>query len=64
MTESKKPSEKVLEFAVPQDAIEAQIEDWLQRVFESSDELATTLQRLRDSYCALLADNKPIEDKR
>jgi hypothetical protein len=25
--------------------------------------LATTLQRLRDSYCALLADEKPIEDK-
>jgi len=30
-------------------------------VFESNDELATALERIRDSYCALLA-GKPVKD--
>ena len=29
--------------------------------FESNDELATALERIRDSYCALLA-GKPVKD--
>ena len=55
MSESKKPSDKVLEFAVPKENIEAQLEDWIRRVFESNDELATALTRIRDSYRAQLA---------
>ena len=62
MTESKEPaSEKVLEFAVPQEVIERQIEDWLQRIVESNDELVAVMERIRDSYRALLA-GKPVKD--
>jgi hypothetical protein len=62
MTESKEPtSEKVLEFAVPQEGIERQIEDWLQRIVESNDELVVVVERIRDSYRALLA-GKPVKD--
>ena len=62
MAESKEPtSEKVLEFAVPQAAIERQIEDWLQRIVESNDELVVVMERIRDSYRALLA-GKPVKD--
>ena len=62
MAESKEPtSERVLEFAVPQAAIERQIEDWLQRIVESNDELVVVMERIRDSYRALLA-GKPVKD--
>jgi hypothetical protein len=62
MDQSKEPtSEKMLEFAVPQEGIERQIEDWLQRVFESNDELVAVVERIRDSYGALLA-GKPVKD--
>jgi hypothetical protein len=55
MTKPKKTSGKILDFAVPQEAIELQIEDWIRRVFESNAELTTSLKRIRDSYCGLLA---------
>lgn len=54
-----KPSS--LEFAEPQEVIEAQLENWLKSTVKSNDELATALKRLRDSYCALLA-GKPVKD--
>lgn len=63
MNESKEPtSEKVLEFVVPQKGIERQIEDWLQRIVDSNDELVVVMERLRDSYRALLAGN-PVKDQ-
>jgi hypothetical protein len=63
MTESREPtSEKVLEFAVPQEGIERQIEDWLQRIVESNDELVVVVERLRDSYRALLAGKRVKDD--
>lgn len=61
MTEPKDPTDKVLEFAVPQEGIERQIEDWLQRIVESNDELVVVVERIRDSYRALLA-GKPVKD--
>jgi hypothetical protein len=62
MTESKETtSEKVLEFAIPQEGIERQIEDWLQRIVESNDELVDVMERIRDFYRALLA-GKPVKD--
>jgi hypothetical protein len=61
MPELKPPSYKVLEFAVPREVIEAQLENWLKGTVKSNDELATALKRLRDSYCALLA-GKTVKD--
>jgi hypothetical protein len=46
---------------VPQENIEAQLEDWIRRVFGSNDELVAALERVRDSYCALLAGRKPVK---
>jgi hypothetical protein len=62
MDEPKPPSDKVLEFAVPEGALEAQLEDWLERVFQSKDELVQALERLRVSYFALRA-GKPATDE-
>jgi hypothetical protein len=63
MAESKEPtSEKVLAFAVPQEGIERQIEDWFQRIVASNDELVFVMERIRDSYCALLAGNHVKDD--
>jgi hypothetical protein len=64
MPKAKKPPErvKVLEYAVPQEIIERQLEGWMRGVLESKDELAAALERLRDSYCALLAGKKPVKD--
>jgi hypothetical protein len=65
MTKSSEPADK-LEFAVAQDVIEAELEleDWIQRVFKSNDELAIALARMRDSYCQFavhrLTDNDGI----
>jgi hypothetical protein len=61
MTKSKKPADKVLEFAVPQNSTEAQLEEWIRKVFESNDELVATMERLRDAFCAQLAGN-PVKD--
>jgi hypothetical protein len=64
MPKSKKPPERVkaLEFAVPQEIIERQLEGWVRGVLDSNDELAAALERLRDSYCAMLAGKKPVKD--
>lgn len=51
----------MLEFAVPQEGIERQIEDWVQRIVESNDELVVVMERIRDSYRALRAGN-PVKD--
>jgi hypothetical protein len=60
MSKSKKPCGKEFEFALPQEMIEHQMENWVRGVLESNDELAKVLKRLRDSYCALLA-GKPVK---
>ena len=44
-----------MKVAVPQGAIEVKIEVWNRKVFESNNELAIALKRIRDSYCMLLA---------
>jgi hypothetical protein len=44
-----------LKFAVPQEAIEVKSDTWNRRIFESNNELAIALRRIRDSYCMLLA---------
>lgn len=51
MHKSKKPPErvKVLEYAVPQEIVEQQLEGWVRGVLDSKDELAAALERLRDS---------------
>jgi hypothetical protein len=65
MTKSSEPADR-LGFAVAQDVIEAELEleDWIQRVFKSNDELAIALARMRDSYCQFavhrLTDNDGI----
>jgi hypothetical protein len=60
MSKSKKPSGNEFAFALPQEMIERQMENWVRGVLESNDELAKVLKRLRDSYCALLA-GKPVK---
>jgi hypothetical protein len=42
----------VLEYAVPQQISERQLEGWVRGVLDSKDELAAALERLRDSCCA------------
>lgn len=54
ISERKAQSKKVLEFGTPQDAIDAQLENMIQRVFASNDELAAALKRLRDSFKHIL----------
>ena len=39
----------------PHEAIEVKSEAWNRKVFESNNELAIALKRIRDSYCMLLA---------
>jgi uncharacterized protein (DUF2342 family) len=51
----KQPSGKVLQFAVPQDAIEAQLEAWVVGLIKSNRELAAALERIRDSYTGMMA---------
>jgi hypothetical protein len=55
LTAVQKPSDKLLAFVVPQENIEAQLEDWIRKVFESNDELVAALERVRESYCAVWA---------
>jgi hypothetical protein len=55
MTKSKKYG-KEFEFVLPQEIIERQMENWVRGVLESNDELTKVLKRLRESYCALLAE--------
>jgi hypothetical protein len=55
-----KPSKKVLEFAVPQEAVERHLEYWIIGIIESNNEMAALLECIRDSYCALLA-GKPVK---
>jgi hypothetical protein len=43
LTAVQKPSDKLLAFVVPQENIEAQLEDWIRKVFESNDELVAAL---------------------
>jgi hypothetical protein len=43
------------EVAVPQEAIEVKSEAWNRKVFESNNELAIALKRIRESYCMMLA---------
>ena len=54
ISERKPPSKKVLEFESPQELIDAQLENLIQRVFASNDELAAVLKRLRDSFKHIL----------
>jgi hypothetical protein len=54
ISERKARSRKVLEFEAPQEVIDAQLENLIQRVFESNDELAAALTRLRDSWMHIL----------
>jgi hypothetical protein len=58
---SKKSSEKVLEFAVPPEIIEAQIEIWIRATVESNIALAAALERICESY-KLIQAGKPPED--
>jgi hypothetical protein len=61
MPDEKPPSENVLTFAVPRHGLEATLENWIYRLVQSNDELASVLELLRDSYCLLLV-GKPGED--
>ena len=47
--------------AVPQGVIQGQIEARIQELAQSNDDLATALERLRDSYSQLLA-GKPVKN--
>jgi transposase-like protein len=58
---SKEAGDSVLRFA-PQQAFTAQLETWMQGLRESNEALVAALQRMRASYCALLA-GKPIRDE-
>jgi hypothetical protein len=62
MTQPKDASDGVIRFAVPQQAIKVQLENWMQGLRESNDALVAALQRIRDSYCALLA-GKPVRNE-
>jgi hypothetical protein len=50
ISERKAQSRKVLEFETPQEVVDAQLENMIQRVFKSNDELVAALKRLRDSW--------------
>jgi hypothetical protein len=54
ISERKAQSKKVLEFGTPQEVIDSQLENLIQRVFKSNDELAAALKRLRDSWKHIL----------
>lgn len=47
--------------AVPQGVIQGQIEGWIQGLVQSNEELATALERLRESYSQVLA-GKPVKN--
>jgi hypothetical protein len=55
MEPPKLPSGKVLPFALPEASIEAQLEAWVDGIKESNDQLVAALERLRDSYKAMMA---------
>lgn len=61
MAKSKEASDGLLRFALPQQAATVQLENWVQGLRESNDALVAALQRIRASYCALLA-GKPVRD--
>jgi hypothetical protein len=46
---------KILEFVVPHEAIEIDLERWLRRVLESNDVLVAALERIRGSYKSMMA---------
>jgi hypothetical protein len=54
ISERKAQSKKVVEFETPQEIIDAQLENLIQRVFASNDELVAALTRLRDSWKHIL----------
>jgi hypothetical protein len=61
MAHARKPSNKLLEFTVPQDGIGLQLVTWVRGIVKSNSELVSALSRLRRSYEALLA-GMPVTD--
>jgi hypothetical protein len=55
MEKPKQPAGTILPFALPEAAIEAQLEAWIAGIKESNDTLVAALQRLRDSYKTMMA---------
>ena len=52
---------KVLPFVVPAASQEGKLEKWFRGIIQSNQDLVTALERLRDSYQALLKD-KPFSE--
>jgi hypothetical protein len=55
METPKQPGGKVLPFALPEAAIEAQLEAWVAGIKGSNDKLVAALERIRDSYKTMMA---------
>jgi hypothetical protein len=56
-----KLSSKLLNFSVPHEANEEEIESWWRRVYESNHELVNVLRRIRETHRALL-EGRPRRD--
>jgi hypothetical protein len=52
---------KVLPFVTPQSSHDGKLEKWFRGVIQSNQDLMTALERLRDSYQALLKE-KPFHE--
>jgi hypothetical protein len=61
MVKPAKASGKVLPFAVSRLAAEEHLEQWIRGIVQSNSELENALERLRNSYKAMLA-GKPLTD--
>ncbi len=60
-TPTKVKRQNVLEFPVPREIIDAQMEGWIRWTLESNIDLAAALRRLRNSYLLIL-EGKPAKD--
>jgi hypothetical protein len=61
MARPAKASSKVLQFAVPRLAAEEHLEQWIRGIVQSNSDMENALERLRNSYKAMLA-GKPLTD--
>jgi hypothetical protein len=54
LDQPKQPTRKVLQFALPKEAIEAQLETWIAGIAANNEELVVALERLRDMCNAMI----------
>jgi hypothetical protein len=47
MNDEKSPSRKILQFAVPPESLDAQLEGWVHKLLDSNDELENAIRRLQ-----------------